>query len=199
MARILAVCAAVVSIVLVTGCQSSYVNQPSSALNVVTEAKLSPDITVGDKIQATATVHRLLFIFSWGPGKFAEGVNYGNNLPVTPVSSSIFGDTVNEAKAAAAYTACVQNKADFIICPRYYIVTDNYLVYKRTKASVFGYKGVLTGVKETVTQPKTSLQVDLIKPIQIAQPLNVVLPEPKSTPPVATSEPVAAPLDPSAK
>ena len=197
MARILAVFAAILSIVLMAGCQSSYLNQPTSPLQVVTEAKLTPNISVGEKIQATATVHKVLFFFSWGPGKFAEGVNYGNNLPITPVSSSVFGDTLNEAKAAAAYKACTDNKADFIICPRYFIITDNYFFYKRTKAKVFGYKGVLSGVEKTVPQGKTVQSVVLTKPVQLAepiqiaqpikieQPVKVVLPKSKSVTPTA--------------
>ncbi len=184
MTRILAVCVVVVSTVFIVGCQSSYVNQPSSSLQVVTEAKLTPEISLGEKIQANATVHTVLFFFSWGPGQFAEGVNYGSNLPISPVSSSIMGSSINEAKAAAAYRACVDNKADFIICPRYYIVTSNYLFYKSVKASVFGYKGVLTGVKKTVAQPNAVQPIEIIKPVKI-EPVKVVMAEPKQAPATA--------------
>ena len=196
MTRILVVYVTVLTAALMSGCQTSYVSQPTSALRVVTEANLTPDISVGEKIQATATVNKLLFFISWGPGMFAEGVNYGNNITETPVSSSIFGDSINEAKAAAAYKACTDNKAGFIVCPRYYVITNNYIFYKTVKAKVFGYKGVLKGVKKAVSQPKTVQSVKLTQPIQIeeplqiAQPVKVVLPKTKTYP--ATAQPDAS-------
>ena len=183
MFRILTVCITVVSLILITGCQSNYLNQPASPLQITTEAKLTPKITVGEKIQATATVHKLLFFFSWGPGTFAEGVNYGNNVPETSVSSSILGDTIAEAKAAAAYKACTLNKADFIVCPRYYTTTTNYFFYRKTKARVFGYRGILEGIEKNATQTNAVQAIELTtpiriaEPIQIAQPVKVVLPK----------------------
>jgi hypothetical protein len=185
-----AMCVAIISSALIAGCQSSYINQPSSPLQVVTKTELTPNITVGEKIEATATVHNVLFFFSWGPGNFAEGVCYCTNLPETPVSSSIFGDTANEAKAAAVYKACTNNKADFIICPRYYIISKNYFFYRQTKAKVFGYKGVLLGVEKAAPQPEPVKDVQLIPsavqithPIQIAQPIKVAIqPEAKTIP-----------------
>lgn len=144
---------------LLTACQTSYVSQPSTPLQVVTKADVKPDIYIGDKIEATATVHRFFFFFMWGPGKFADGVNYGSNMLDEPTSVS-FWDSVSQAKAAAAYTACTENKADFIICPRYYIIVNDYFFYKTTTAKVFGYKGVLNGVSIPVVteQPKTEVQ-----------------------------------------
>ena len=190
MLRFIAVCSAVVSLALVTGCRSNYLNQPSSPLTVITEAKLTPDILVGEEIQAVATVHRLLLFFSWGPNTFAEGVNYGSNLPETSISSSIFGDTIAEAKAAAAYKACNSCKADFIICPRYYTTTDNYFFYRKSKVRVFGYRGVLKGIEkvesedeseaDTEGKTKTIYSVEITTPIQIAEPIKVALPETKS-------------------
>ena len=188
MFRISAVCVVVVLLVLVVGCRSNYLSQPASPLKVTTEAKLTPNISVGEKIQATATVHKLFGLFSWGPGTFAEGVNYGTTVIETPISSSIFGNTVTEAKAAAAYKACTNNKADFIVCPRYYIITRNYFLYRKTKARVFGYKGVLESIEKTVPQTKTVQSLELTapiriaEPIQIAQPVKVVLPKAEPAP-----------------
>ncbi len=182
MVKYLAVCVAIISVVFITGCQSSYVNQPSSPLDVEAKAKVCPKIAIGEKIQASATIHNVLFFFSWGPGQFAEGVNYGSNLPADSLSSS-----VGEAKAAAAYKACIANKADFIICPRYYVTTTNYFFYKKTEAKVFGYKGILEGIDKFEHKNKQKIvdnNVQFInpielKPIQIAQPIKIELPNTK--------------------
>ena len=180
MAKILTICAAAVSIILLGGCQStSYVNQPSSPLQVITKAELTPNVEVDGKIEAKATVCKLFWLFTFGPGKFAEGVNYCSNLPENSVSGSFWGNTINEAKAAAAYKACIENKADFIICPRYFVTTNNYLFVRTTTAKVLGYKGVLTGVEKAVPlTPKATVQsVKLTQPIQmqIDHPIKVVV------------------------
>ena len=88
-----------------------------------------------------------MFLFVSGPGKFAEGVNYGNIKGDSGVSNSTFNDTVQMARAAAAYRACAENKADFIIYPRYVVRVEDYFFYKEVTAKVMGYKGVLQDVK----------------------------------------------------
>ena len=203
MTKILTVCAAALSIVLIAGCQSSYVNQPSSPLEVIAKAEVTPNIDVGEKIEATATVYRILGLFISGPGKFAEGVNYGSNLTETPVSSSSFwGDTICQAKAAAAYRACTENKADFILCPRYYVITNNHLFWKSTTAKVFGYKGTLNGIENKVAAPPvgTVQSVQLSGPIHIAGPIKIVQePAPKAVQPESTTPKTLLPLDSSSK
>ena len=134
--------------IVLTGCQSNYINQPTSLLNIKAEAVVEPVISVGEKIEGIAAVTRTAFVFVHGPGKFAEGVNYGNNsYKDQSVSTSIFCDTVVMAKAAAAYRACAENKADFIIFPRYVISVEDYFFYKKVIAKVSGYKGILREIK----------------------------------------------------
>jgi hypothetical protein len=155
MKRGLFIASALVGLITLTGCQSNYINQPTSQLQVNAVANVEPIISVGDKIEGTAAVTRTLFVFVNGPGKFAEGVNYGNNnYKDQTVSTSIWNDTVVMAKAAAAYRACAENKADFIICPRYVISVSDYFFYKKVIAKVSGYKGILRDVQ--IAKPKNS-------------------------------------------
>lgn len=147
-AKIFSILIAFGIVTIFSGCQTSYLNQPSSSIDLVSKAHIKPDISVGDKIKATATVHRLFGFFGWGPKRFAEGVNYTTSYKEEPISKSLFVDTIARAKAGAAYRACAGNKADFIIFPRYYIIVENYFVYKKTKAKVYGYKGVVKGIQK---------------------------------------------------
>ena len=164
---------AVAGLALLTGCQTNYINQPSSELNVKAETTVKPVISIGEKIEGMAAVTRTCFIFINGPGKFAEGVNYGtNDYKNNSISGSIFGDTIEMAKAAAAYRACAENKADFIICPRYVISVSDYVFYKKVTAKVEGYKGVLQDVvlpedkqENTASDIKNSL-VDISQDLQ---------------------------------
>lgn len=172
---------------LLCGCSTNYLSEPSSDLKVSTVGILEPDIEVGEKIEATAVVSRICYIFISGPSKFAEGVNYGDSYKEYPIENSFWGDTVAEAKSAAAYRACVENKADFIICPRYYIIIDRYPFYNKVSAKVFGYKGILKGVhlpkaKQPVVQPiqivnplKIADPIEIEKPIKVSQPIQVSL------------------------
>lgn len=151
--KTLALAAAASSLLALVGCSSTYLSQPSSPLNVETTARVTPIIETGDQIEGVATVDRIFFFFISGPSNFAEGVNYGGPYTSTPVSDSFWGDTITEAKSAAAYTACTQNRADVILCPRYLIESTDYFFFTRTKAKVFGYKGVLKGVE--IAKPET--------------------------------------------
>jgi hypothetical protein len=155
MKKVLLITSVLCGFAILTGCQSNYINQPTSLLNIKAEARVEPIISVGEKIEGSAAVSRTFFVFVHGPGKFAEGVNYGNNsYKDQSVSTSIFTDTVVMAKAAAAYRACAENKADFIICPRYVISVSDYFFYKEVIAKVTGYKGVLRDIKMPEDKPK---------------------------------------------
>ena len=174
------------SVLLLCGCSTNYLCQPSSNLKVNIVGTLTPDIEVGEKIEATATISRICYMFISGPSKFAEGVNYGETYEEDLVQDSFWGDTIAEAKAAAAYRACVESKADFIICPRYYIIVDSYPFYNQVRAKVFGYKGVLKGVY--LPKPKQSLvqPVQIVNPIKMADPIEIDKPV-KLTQPIQVS------------
>lgn len=186
--RSLPVVALLVLSLLMVGCSTNYLSQPSSPLDVKTVGILEPDIEVGDKIEATATVSRVCYMFIVSDTKFADGVNYGGPYVEDSVSESFWGNTMLEAKSAAAYKACAENKADIIICPRYYVMVNSYPFYTEVRAKVFGYKGTIKGVhtlasKPLPTQPvqlvndvKISNPVEIAQPIQIAQPIRIAQP-----------------------
>ena len=144
----LLIASALCGLIALAGCRSNYINQPTALLHVNAEVKVDPIISIGGKIEGTAAVSRTLFVFVHGPGKFAEGVNFGNNnYKEQSVSTSMFCNIVVMAKAAAAYRACAENKADFIICPRYVVSVSDYFFYTEVIAKVTGYKGVLREIK----------------------------------------------------
>jgi len=159
--------------VLLCGCTTNYLSEPSSELKVRTVGILKPDIEIGEKIEATATVSRICYMFIFGPSKFAEGVNYGDSCGRGLVEDSFWGDTVAEAKAAAAYRACVENKADLIICPRYYVIINSYPFYKEVNAKVFGYKGVLKGVHLPKAKQPGAQPIQIVNPVKIADPIEI--------------------------
>ncbi|HBM16585.1 MAG TPA: hypothetical protein DD381_09635 [Lentisphaeria bacterium] len=164
---------------LIVGCSTSYLSQPSSPVEVKTVANLEPDIEIGEQIEATATVNRICYMFIVSDTKFADGVNYGGPYVEESVNETFWGDTILEAKAAAAYKACAENKADVIICPRYYVVVDTYPFYKHVRAKVFGYKGNIKGVKVASQKPLQTQPVKIVNgvkisdAVQLAQPLKV--------------------------
>jgi hypothetical protein len=192
---------AVLMLGVLAGCTSTYINQPSSPLEITTKAEIKPIIQVGEKIEATASVSRIAYLFISGPGNLAEGVHYQGNYREPKLSESFFGDIVAQAKAAAAYRACSENKADFIICPRYYIIVENYPFYSNVQARVFGYKGVLKGV-EVPPEPKAYVpptqKIQIVNPVKISQPIKldqpIMLKEPlqKNTRPLTLQKPKAS-------
>ena len=175
---------------LLFGCSTNYISQPSSELKVKTVGTLKPDIEVGEKIEATASVSRICYMFISGPGKFAEGINYGDSHAGGLVEDSFWGDTIAQAKAAAAYRACVESKADFIICPRYYIMVDSYPFYKQVKANVFGYKGVLKNVRLPEPEKPVIQPVQIMNPLKIAEPVEIAQPLKLSQPIQVSPSPI---------
>jgi hypothetical protein len=176
---------------LLCGCSTNYLSESSSDLKVSTIGILRPDIEVGEKIEATATVSRICYMFISGPSKFAEGVNYGDSYKGHPIEDSFWGDTVAEAKAAAAYRVCVENKADLIICPRYYVIIDSYPFYKKVSAKVFGYKGVLKGVHLPKAKQPVVQSIQIVNPVKIADPIEIDKPIK-----VVTTQPIQISLSP---
>lgn len=179
---------ALISLVM-GGCSSSYLSQPSSPLEVKTVGILVPDIEVGEKIEATATVSRVCYMFIVSDTKFADGVNYGGSYVEESVSESFWGDTILEAKSAAAYKACAENKADVIICPRYYIIVNSYPFYKEVRVKVFGYKGTIKGVHTPVQAPLPTQPVQIVNGIKISDPVELAQPI-KFDQPIQIAQPI---------
>ncbi len=144
MKKIVMLVGVVVVFGFVTGCTSTHISQYSAPLELKVQTDKAPVVEVGEEINGQATIQRILF-FSWGPSKFADGVNYGGSEAGTGLS--LLGDTMGAGKAAAAYNACFTNKADILVVPRYEIEDENYIVYQKTQFKVKGNKGVFKGLK----------------------------------------------------
>lgn len=175
---------------LIVGCSTNYLSQPSSPLDVKTIGVLEPDIEVGDKIEATATCSRVCYMFIVSDSKFADGVNYGGSYVEGSVSESFWGDTILEAKSAAAYKACAENKADIIICPRYYIIVNSYPFYTEVRVKVFGYKGTLKGVHTLASKPLPTQPVQLVNGVKISNPVELAQPIVISAQPIQIVQPI---------
>ncbi len=128
---------------IATGCSSTHVSQYSAPLEVKVKTEKPPVVEVGEEVKGEATIQRVLF-FSWGSSKFADGVNY--SATETAPGFSLLGDIMGAGKAAAAYNACVDSKADVLVVPRYTIEDNNYFVYQKTNFKVTGFKGTLKNV-----------------------------------------------------
>lgn len=134
---------AAVSSFAMVGCASQNVSQSSSPLVSSVEAPLKADVDVGEKITGTAQSTQIFGFIKLGPNKFADGVTYagasgGGLLSMLDSSESV--------KAAAAYNATSKSNADVIVAPRYTIETNDYFVFKTTKATVNGYKGTINSI-----------------------------------------------------
>lgn len=175
---------------LMVGCSTNYLSQPSSPLDVKTVGILEPDIEVGDKIEATATVSRVCYMFIVSDTKFADGVNYGGPYVEDSVSESFWGNTILEAKSAAAYKACAENKADIIICPRYYVMVNSYPFYTEVRAKVFGYKGIIKGVHPLASKPLQTQPVQLVNDVKISNPVELAQPITISAQPIQIAQPI---------
>ncbi|HBC85983.1 MAG TPA: hypothetical protein DCZ94_03415 [Lentisphaeria bacterium] len=148
MRKIAALICGVAALAVVSGCKSTNVSQWSAPLDVQLKTEITPIIEVGEEITGTSTIAVILGVFPMGaPTSFADGVEYAGAEGGT-TGINLFGDAIGNGKAAAAYNACIVNKADVIIAPRYTIETISYGVYKKSTFTVKGYKGVFKGIKK---------------------------------------------------
>lgn len=131
--------------IILLGCSSTHMNQPSAPINYTANAHLNADLDIGGKIEGSAKATQILWFINIGPNKFADGVSYtvdGNDQIYNNLHSSLF-DHFSYIKSAAAYNAVSGANADVIIGPRYSIEVNDYFIFKVTKASVSGYKGII--------------------------------------------------------
>jgi hypothetical protein len=104
---------------------------------------VKPEVTIGKKISGKATIQRVL-CFQWGASKFAECVNYGG----TGVKGGFLFAPFEAGKAAASYDACKKANCDVIVCPKYTIKNDDYVVYCKTEVHVEGFSGNFKELKK---------------------------------------------------
>ena len=131
---------------LLSACSTTYMSQYSAPLEVKLQADVVPEVIAGDPIEGQADISRFI-CFKWGADEFADGVDFGAG-PGGDVGLGVFSSMIPAGKAAAAYDACIRNKADIIIAPRYKIFVDDYWIYEKQKFYVKGYKGTFKGLKK---------------------------------------------------
>lgn len=141
--------------ILTTGCASRNASQASSPLDPgsVVGHQLEADISVGGKISGEASATVILYLFTIGDTKRAEGVNYavaGKNEGIGGIFSGLFSSigSSNDIKDAAAYDAVTKSSADIIVAPRYVVDVQNYFLWKEVHSSVTGYKGTITKIEQ---------------------------------------------------
>jgi hypothetical protein len=111
--------------------------------------KLTADISVDTtkKISGVATQTKILGFTTQGPDKFADGVVY------TPTQGgsfldTIFSDSRDEVKAAAAYEATKAANIDVIVAPQYLVERKGFLFfYSKISVRVTGYPGVIKKIE----------------------------------------------------
>ena len=142
--RALAVCCCLTVMLGFVGCASLRTSQVSSPILDPIKTNLKADIEVGEKITGTSELHVVLNLIKFGgDNEFADGVTY----PAGATASILkFLDHVELVKAAAAYKAVTYSDADIIVAPKYEVKVNSYLVYKKIKVTVTGYKGTIKGI-----------------------------------------------------
>jgi len=143
MKKVSLLAALAVAAMVLTGCSTFHESKYSAPLTIKVETDAKPEVTIGKKITGEATIQRVLFV-QWGASKFAECVNYGGQGSHGGFLFSPFED----GKAAASYDACSKNNCDVIVCPKYTIENDDYVVYVKTHVKVEGYSGTFTDIKK---------------------------------------------------
>ena len=119
-------------LILAVSCGSKVIHKSTlSASTTVTAegAKLSTNISVGEKISGSATSKTLFgFISLESPEGYADGIKGMRGL-----------------KGAAAYDALIKSGADIIVNPQYTYVVDGGFFGKTKKCTVTGFKGTVDG------------------------------------------------------
>lgn len=156
MKKVLGVAVIATAAMMSTGCISKNSAEFSSPLQTQLKAELRPSITVGDKISGESSATVLLGIFTLGaPTTVADGIAYtaaGDARPsLLPISRPSLASKV---RAAAAYNAVNNAKADIIVAPQYVVETKNFVLFQQVNVKVEGYKGTITKIEQVTTPAK---------------------------------------------
>lgn len=128
-----------------TGCQSTHASKAGAPITAITKTVVAdPIVESGKAISGTATA-TTIFIFSFGPNKFADGASLPAGGGLDPNAA---------VKNAAVYNACQSAGSDIILAPNYVLVVDDYFVFKKVTCTVSGYAGFVKGIKGISTDYK---------------------------------------------
>jgi ABC-type amino acid transport substrate-binding protein len=125
-----------------SGCSTLRTNQLSAPLNASIVAEpIKVNYEVGEKIMGSASGTILFGFLTLGyPDKYADGIVYNNQ-------GSYSNEDYADLKAAAAYEAVKNSKADVIIAPKYEIEYKKFLFFKTVNVTVAGYRGTVKSIK----------------------------------------------------
>lgn len=146
MKKLIVVASIFLAFAALSGCTSMNKSVPSMPLSGSAPVVVAPDVEVGEKINGTASIQKILF-FQLGEKEYADGVTYR-------VSNSQLGNLglvslADQAKAAAALKAVNDSGADLIVAPRYEIRSLGIpFLYQEISATVTGYKGTIKGFRQ---------------------------------------------------
>jgi ABC-type amino acid transport substrate-binding protein len=115
------------------------------------ESNLSADIEVDltKQLRGTARQKVVFWFFDLeAPEYYADGVSYNKASNQSSLFSFTSGLT-DSVKAAAAYRAVAESKADLIVFPQYTIKAVSTFLgfYREITATVYGYPGTIKAIK----------------------------------------------------
>ena len=125
-----------VFVLLFAGCASLNKSQIYSDISVNTESKLNAEVKVdlSKKLSGSSTAKFLFGVIRIdGDNKYADG--YGGMTPV------------GKTKSAAAYNALDGSGVDILVSPQYILEVNNQIWMKTVTATVSGYGGKFTSIK----------------------------------------------------
>ncbi len=120
-------------------CKSTYTNTLATPM-YAPKAEINPiradvDVDMNKKLSGSSQGSYFLCFQVSGDSKFAEGMEFSGER------KSKWQHKLSNLKAAAAYKAVLDTKADIIVHPNYVIDIHNYIFFKTAKIKVFGYAG----------------------------------------------------------
>ncbi len=132
------------AVVSLSGCFVVNTNDAAVPATAIVQKDFKADIVAKDaKVSGEASVNALFGIFCWGVNEFAD------DAFVTTTNNSLIkiADPVAMAKQGAAYNACKDAKADYILGAKYQVDTKDFVVFKQISCKVVGFPAELKGVK----------------------------------------------------
>ena len=123
-------------VLLFFGCASLNKSNIYSDISVSTESKLNAEVKVdlSKKLTGSSTAKYLFGVIRvGGDGKYADG--YGGM------------GAAGKTKSSAAYNALDGSGVDILVSPQYMLEVDNQIWMKTVTATVSGYGGKFTSIK----------------------------------------------------
>lgn len=138
-------CGAIVASLGLTGCMSTNTSEGAYAPEVVIKKEYTPIIKHQETmVSGDATIYCLFGFIIWGTNEFAdESFTRTSNAGAV----SLLFDPNTAAKQGATYNALDAADADMLLGAKYELDIEDYFVFKKIKANVSGYPGVVKGFK----------------------------------------------------